>query len=261
MISHSPASDLPVCPICGAGAAPAQSFEIGWERVPTAWLQALARVRAAGAEANARCGAISRELATRVATAALDVAREGWIGEAPSLWADGAGLALAGAVDARIVARAAARGAAEAVRLHQCSGAVVTAARLAVHEALTEPLLDALAELGDLQRLKRADGPLAGPSQVLCASLPGKRLPADLEAARQACVQVMGAQSAVTLAGSQEQFELNAFLPLMTYSVLRSAALIEGAADAVACSLPRDDDVGVGSADRAEAQPDQPHLP
>jgi len=97
---------------------------------------------------------------------------------------------------------------------------------------------------GDLVDLAGARGALAGPSEVLCASLPGKRLPADLEAVRQACVQVIGGQTAVTLAGSQGQFELNAFLPLITYRVLRSAALLEGAAEAVAGALMPGQDAG-----------------
>jgi fumarate hydratase class II len=346
MAALASSPNLAVCPICGGG-APLRSAAIGWERTPDAWLQALARVRAAAARANARCGALDGELAAQLEAAALAVAGEPWGEASPSLWADGAGLAMAAAVDARIAARTTAPRAAEAVRLHQCADAVITAARLAADAALSGPLPAALAQLeqvlagqaeplapawreelrrarrrladarlglaevplgsgctgsafglpagfaaeavaamaevtkapvrraaaptealaahdplvfaqaalasaavglhkiaGDLLSLTGARGALAGASQVLCASLPGKRLPAHLEAARQACVQVTGAQSAVTFAGSQGQFELNAFLPLMTYGVLRSAALLEGAADAFARSLTPGEDVG-----------------
>ncbi|MEM9108098.1 MAG: class II fumarate hydratase, partial [Pseudomonadota bacterium] len=44
------------------------------------------------------------------------------------------------------------------------------------------------------------------------------------------CVQVMGNHTAVTVAGSQGQFELNVYKPLLAYNLLQSVQLLADAA-------------------------------
>ncbi|CAI6674629.1 CLL_HP2_G0046640.mRNA.1.CDS.1 [Saccharomyces cerevisiae] len=60
--------------------------------------------------------------------------------------------------------------------------------------------------------------------------MPGKVNPTQNEALTQVCVQVMGNNAAVTFAGSQGQFELNVFKPVMIANLLNSIRLITDAA-------------------------------
>ena len=60
--------------------------------------------------------------------------------------------------------------------------------------------------------------------------MPGKVNPTQAEALTMACIQVMGNDAAVGFAGSQGQFELNVFNPMMSYNVLQSAQLLGDAA-------------------------------
>jgi fumarate hydratase class II len=61
--------------------------------------------------------------------------------------------------------------------------------------------------------------------------MPGKVNPTQAEALTMACVQVMGNDTAVGLAGSQGHLELNVFKPLLAHNVLQSMRLLgEGAA-------------------------------
>jgi fumarate hydratase class II len=60
--------------------------------------------------------------------------------------------------------------------------------------------------------------------------MPGKVNPTQCEALTMACVQVMGNQTAVTVAGSQGHFELNVFKPVIIHNVLQSIRLIGDAA-------------------------------
>lgn len=56
--------------------------------------------------------------------------------------------------------------------------------------------------------------------------MPGKVNPTQCEAMTMLCCQVMGNNTAVTIAGSQGHFELNVFKPVMIYNVLQSIRLI-----------------------------------
>jgi len=56
--------------------------------------------------------------------------------------------------------------------------------------------------------------------------MPGKVNPTQNEAATMVCCQVMGNHTAVTVAGSQGNFELNVYKPLIINSVLQSAGLL-----------------------------------
>ena len=59
--------------------------------------------------------------------------------------------------------------------------------------------------------------------------MPGKVNPTQCEAMTMVCVQVMGNDAAVGFAGSQGNFELNVFKPVMIYNVVHSIYLISDA--------------------------------
>jgi len=59
--------------------------------------------------------------------------------------------------------------------------------------------------------------------------MPGKINPTQCEAMTMVCVQVMGNDNAITMAGSQGNFELNVFKPLMIYNFLHSVDLLSDA--------------------------------
>lgn len=56
--------------------------------------------------------------------------------------------------------------------------------------------------------------------------MPGKINPTQAEALTMVCCQVMGNHTAITIAGSQGHFQLNAFKPLIISNVLRSGHLL-----------------------------------
>jgi fumarate hydratase class II len=60
--------------------------------------------------------------------------------------------------------------------------------------------------------------------------MPGKVNPTQCEAMTMVCVQVHGATAAVGMAGSQGNFELNVFKPVMIYNFLHSVTLLTDAA-------------------------------
>jgi fumarate hydratase class II len=60
--------------------------------------------------------------------------------------------------------------------------------------------------------------------------MPGKVNPTQCEALSMVCVRVMGNDAAVGFAGSQGNFELNVFKPVIVHNVLQSIALLADAA-------------------------------
>jgi len=56
--------------------------------------------------------------------------------------------------------------------------------------------------------------------------MPGKVNPTQCEAMTMVCCQVMGNQTAVTMAGSQGHFELNVFKPVIAHNLLQSIKLL-----------------------------------
>jgi fumarate hydratase class II len=60
--------------------------------------------------------------------------------------------------------------------------------------------------------------------------MPGKVNPTQSEALTMVCCQVFGNQTAITVAGSQGQFELNVFKPVMAHVMLQSIRLMGDAA-------------------------------
>ena len=59
--------------------------------------------------------------------------------------------------------------------------------------------------------------------------MPGKVNPTQCEAMTMVCVQVMGNDAAIAIAGSQGNFELNVFKPLIAYDFLHSTRLLTDA--------------------------------
>jgi fumarate hydratase class II len=59
--------------------------------------------------------------------------------------------------------------------------------------------------------------------------MPGKVNPTQCEALTMVCVQVMGNDAAITFAGSQGNFELNVFKPVMIFNFLNSVRLLTDA--------------------------------
>ena len=61
--------------------------------------------------------------------------------------------------------------------------------------------------------------------------MPGKVNPTQAEALLMVCIQIMGADVAVQMAGAEGNFELNAFRPVVIYNYLNSARLMADACD------------------------------
>jgi fumarate hydratase class II len=61
--------------------------------------------------------------------------------------------------------------------------------------------------------------------------MPGKVNPSQAEAMLMACLQVMGHDTVVALAGAEGNFELNAFRPVAISNFLAAASLLAGACD------------------------------
>jgi fumarate hydratase class II len=59
--------------------------------------------------------------------------------------------------------------------------------------------------------------------------MPGKVNPTQVEALTMVCVQVMGNDTAVSIAGSQGNFELNVYKPVIIHNLLQSIALLSDA--------------------------------
>jgi fumarate hydratase class II len=115
-------------------------------------------------------------------------------------------------------------------------------AALAGHDALvlTSSALKALA--GALMKMANdvrwlASGPRNGIGEILIPEnepgssiMPGKVNPTQCEALTMVCVQVFGNDVAVGFAGSQGNFELNVYKPVMIHNVLESIQLLAEAA-------------------------------
>ncbi|HEU4741608.1 MAG TPA: class II fumarate hydratase [Meiothermus sp.] len=111
-------------------------------------------------------------------------------------------------------------------------------AALAAHDALvaTSAALRTLA--GALFKMANdvrwlASGPRNGIGEIIIPEnepgssiMPGKVNPTQSEAMTMVCVQVFGNDAAVAFAGSQGNFQLNVFKPVMVYNVLTSIQLL-----------------------------------
>lgn len=109
---------------------------------------------------------------------------------------------------------------------------------LAAHDALVEThgalkqIAVSLYKIANDIRLL-ASGPRSGIGEILIPAnepgssiMPGKVNPTQCEAMTMVCAQVIGNDVAVTFGGTQGQYELNVFKPVMAANVLQSASLI-----------------------------------
>lgn len=78
-----------------------------------------------------------------------------------------------------------------------------------------------------------ASGPRCGIGEIFIPEnepgssiMPGKVNPTQSEALTMICVQVMGNDATITIAGSQGNFELNVFKPVMAYNLIQSIYLL-----------------------------------
>jgi len=118
-------------------------------------------------------------------------------------------------------------------------------AALAAHDALVEVsaaergLAMALLKIAnDIRWL--ASGPRCGIGEISIPEnepgssiMPGKVNPTQCEALTMVCAQVFGNDAAVAFAGSQGNFQLNVYKPVMIHNVLESADLIADACDSM----------------------------
>ncbi|MBU1756720.1 MAG: class II fumarate hydratase [Alphaproteobacteria bacterium] len=97
-------------------------------------------------------------------------------------------------------------------------------------------------------------GELALPANEPGSSImPGKVNPTQCEALTQLCAQVFGNHATLTFAGSQGQFELNTYRPVMGYAFLQSVRLLADGARSFTTNLldglePREDNIARGVA-------------
>jgi len=112
---------------------------------------------------------------------------------------------------------------------------------LSAHDALVQ-LSAALRQLaGGLMKMANdvrwlASGPRCGIGELIIPDnepgssiMPGKVNPTQCEALTMVCVQVFGNDAATAFAGSQGNFQLNVYKPVMVHNVLESIALLSDA--------------------------------
>lgn len=82
-----------------------------------------------------------------------------------------------------------------------------------------------------------ASGPRCGIGEIVIPSnepgssiMPGKVNPTQSESMTMVCVQVLGNDAAISFGGSQGNFELNVFRPMMIYNLLQSIRLLSDSA-------------------------------
>jgi fumarate hydratase class II len=117
-------------------------------------------------------------------------------------------------------------------------------AALSAHDALVTASAALRTLAGALMKIANdvrwlACGPRAGIGEILIPEnepgssiMPGKVNPTQSEALTMVCVQVFGNDVAVAFAGSQGNFQLNVFKPVMIHNVLESVQLIADACSA-----------------------------
>jgi fumarate hydratase class II len=106
----------------------------------------------------------------------------------------------------------------------------------AVHGALTVLAGSLMKIANDIRWL--GSGPRCGLGELVLPEnepgssiMPGKVNPTQCESLTMVAVQVMGNNTAVQMAASQGNFELNVFKPLLAHNVLESIALLAGACE------------------------------
>eukprot|EP01129_Flabellula_baltica_P007653 TRINITY_DN298_c0_g1_i2.p1 TRINITY_DN298_c0_g1~~TRINITY_DN298_c0_g1_i2.p1 ORF type:complete len:486 (-),score=140.04 TRINITY_DN298_c0_g1_i2:26-1483(-) len=104
------------------------------------------------------------------------------------------------------------------------------------HGALNTVAVSLMKIANDIRYL--GSGPRCGLGELMLPEnepgssiMPGKVNPTQCEAMTMVCAQVIGNQTAVSVAGSYGQFELNVFKPVMIRNLLHSVALIADASN------------------------------
>ena len=99
------------------------------------------------------------------------------------------------------------------------------------HGAVKALACDMMKIAGDVRWL--ASGPRCGLGEITIPAnepgssiMPGKVNPTQCEQVTMVAVQVMGNDTAITMAASQGHFELNVFMPVIAYNFLQSARLL-----------------------------------
>ncbi len=125
---------------------------------------------------------------------------------------------------------------------------------VATHGAINGVAMSLFKIANDIRLL--GSGPRAGLGELALPAnepgssiMPGKVNPTQCEAMTQVCVQIFGNNAAVAFAGSQGQFELNAYMPVIAYNILQSVRLMADAARSfadrcIAGIVPREDNIG-----------------
>ncbi|WP_332671053.1 class II fumarate hydratase [Aromatoleum sp.] len=115
---------------------------------------------------------------------------------------------------------------------------------LAAHDALVQSSAAMRTLAGGLMKMANdvrwlASGPRCGIGELTIPEnepgssiMPGKVNPTQCEALTMVCVQVFGNDAAVAFAGTQGNFQLNVYKPVMAHNVLESIALLAEACDA-----------------------------
>ncbi|MFP5507396.1 MAG: class II fumarate hydratase [Gammaproteobacteria bacterium] len=115
---------------------------------------------------------------------------------------------------------------------------------LAAHDALVQVSAALRTLAGGLMKLANdvrwlASGPRCGIGELIIPEnepgssiMPGKVNPTQAEALTMVCVQVFGNDAAVAFAGSQGNFQLNVYKPVMVHNVLESIGLLADACGA-----------------------------
>ena len=102
------------------------------------------------------------------------------------------------------------------------------------HGAIKDLAANLLKIANDIRWL--ASGPRCGLSEINIPAnepgssiMPGKVNPTQCEAVTMSCVQVMGNDTAIGIAASQGNFQLNVFMPVIIYNFLQSVRLLSDA--------------------------------
>ncbi|MCK0510454.1 class II fumarate hydratase [Aromatoleum buckelii] len=115
---------------------------------------------------------------------------------------------------------------------------------LAAHDALVQASAAMRTLAGGLMKMGNdvrwlASGPRCGIGELTIPEnepgssiMPGKVNPTQCEALTMVCVQVFGNDAAVAFAGTQGNFQLNVYKPVMAHNVLESIALLADSCDA-----------------------------
>ncbi len=114
---------------------------------------------------------------------------------------------------------------------------------LAAHDALVETSGALKTVACSLMKIANdirwlASGPRCGIGEIIIPAnepgssiMPGKVNPTQCEAMTMVCVQVIGNDAAISMAGASGNFELNVFKPVMIYNLLQSIRLLADASE------------------------------